>query len=378
MIANLKRERDEARHALSNMSVSGPPAAAGSNAGGGEAMEVDSVALPDSLAEAVRLTQADLSKGRKKRQVPAGTATGEAIAGYTLLEKYQLPLEQVATLRVAADFVAAGGPSSHSAVLYSKTKKEVRATLDAGAPVSALVELDELDRMDDMTILACTTDGHLVFFNNGQLVGRVQYHAGPINGVAVHPSGKIVATVGADKSINFVDFGAAGMPSMRSFTDAALTACAFHPDGHLFAAGSEPGDVKLYDTVSRQHMATFSIGAPVQAIVFSENGYHLAVAGKGLSTVTIFDLRKDGDAARAKVFEHDGPVECLAWDFSAQFLAMGGASGVSVQQWTKSSKSWTEILKTAEPAAAVGWTRTATELVVSSHEGLLTILSHKE
>lgn len=379
VIATLRRERDEARHALSNLSVSAPPAghSTSGGGGGGDAMDVDNGVLSAGLAETVNRTKAELSKGRKKRTVAAGTAPVEAVAAFTPQHQLQLPLEQVAALDMAQDCVAVGGPSSNSIVLYSKAKKEVGLTLDVGAPVSAILVVDKQETMDAMHLIACTTEGTMTYFNTVEKIGTFKEHAGPITGVAIHPSGKIVATVGADTSMTFVDI-TGDLRSVRSLTDAALTACAFHPDGHLFAAGSEPGDIKLYDTISRQHMATFTIGAPIQAIVFSENGYHLAVAGKGLSTVTVFDLRKDGDAARAKVFEHDSPVDCIAWDFSSQYLAIGGSSGVSVQQWVKSSKSWNEILKTAVPAAALEWTKTARELIVSSREGLLTVLSHEE
>lgn len=375
-IARLKRERDEARHALSNLSVSGPPAGQSSSGGSGEAMEVDN-AFPEVLTEIVNMTKEELSKGRKKRAVPAGTATADGISGFTPQNQFQLPLEQVAALDVGRDFVAVGGPLSNSVVFYSKDKKDVSTTFTVDAPVSGLAKFDALEKMDEMCLVACTTGGSVAYFNDGQLIGNLIEHVGPVNGVAVHPSGKIFATVGADRSMNFYDISEC-VQAARSVTDAVLTACAFHPDGHLFAAGAETGDIKLYGTISRELMATFTIGAPVQAIVFSENGYHLAVAGKGLSTVKVFDLRKEGDAACCKVFEHDGPVDCLAWDYSAQFLAMGGSSGVSVQQWVKSSKSWNEIFKSSLPAVALGWNHTAKQLVVSSREGLLTVLSNEE
>jgi pre-mRNA-processing factor 19 len=51
VIARLSRERDEAREALSNVTVTG-------TAGNGEAMEVDSQALPEELVAKVDATQA--------------------------------------------------------------------------------------------------------------------------------------------------------------------------------------------------------------------------------------------------------------------------------------------------------------------------------
>ena len=94
VIATLKRERDEARHALSNLSVSGPPAGQ-SNSAAGDAMEVDNGVFSEALVQIVNTTKAELSKGRKKRTVPAGTATADGIADFKPQKQCQLPLEQV-------------------------------------------------------------------------------------------------------------------------------------------------------------------------------------------------------------------------------------------------------------------------------------------
>lgn len=158
----------------------------------------------------------------------------------------------------------------------------------------------------------------------------------------------------------------------------ALTSCAFHPDGHLFAAGTTSGEIKLFMTNTLEQAASFSLGAPIQALSFSENGYWFAATAKGQTMVTIFDLRKEGDAAVAKVLETGGPVQSLAWDYSGQFLATGGAAGVTVQQFTKSSKKWTEPLKSSTPSVAVRWGESAKQLVTVNGEGVVSVLATKE
>lgn len=122
----------------------------------------------------------------------------------------------------------------------------------------------------------------------------------------------------------------------------------------------------------------FKLGAPVQALTFSENGFWLAATAKGQTTVTIFDLRKEGDAAVAKVLETGGSVQSLAWDFTGQFLATGGASGVTVQQYTKSSKKWSEPLRNSTPAVAVRWGESGKTLVAVNGEGVVSILGAKQ
>ena len=132
-------------------------------------------------------------------------------------------------------------------------------------------------------------------------------------------------------------------------------------------------------TSTGEQAATFSLGAPVQTVVFSENGFFFAATAKGQSTVTIFDLRKEGEAARAKVLEIGGAVQSLAWDYTGQFLATAGSAGVTVQQYTKSSKSWSEPLKTAAVSGAncVIWGANARKLLLVGPGGVVTVLGVK-
>lgn len=163
----------------------------------------------------------------------------------------------------------------------------------------------------------------------------------------------------------------------QTLTASALTACAFHPDGHLFAAGTQPGDIKVFHTGSGEEATAFTLGSPVQAIVFSENGFWFAASGKGQSTVTIFDLRKEGAAAQVKELQ-TGDAQSLSWDYTGQFLATVGATGVTVQQYLKTSKAWSEPLRTSAPGVAVKWGAEAKMLVTVGKEGVVSVLGGKE
>lgn len=158
----------------------------------------------------------------------------------------------------------------------------------------------------------------------------------------------------------------------------ALTACAFHPDGHLFATGTNSGDIKLFMTKTGEEAASFSLGAPVQAITFSENGFWFAATAKGQSTVTIFDLRKEGEAAHAKVLDVGGAVQSLVWDYSQQFLATAGPAGVTVQQYSKGSKKWSEPLRAAVSAVDIKWAANASKLIAVNGDGVVSVLAVKE
>jgi pre-mRNA-processing factor 19 len=158
----------------------------------------------------------------------------------------------------------------------------------------------------------------------------------------------------------------------------ALTTCAFHPDGHLFAAGTSSGAIQLFKTDTLELAATFDLGAPIQALVFSENGYWFAATAKAQTTVTIFDLRKEGNAAKAKVLEIGGSVQALSWDYTGQFLATVGTGGITVQQYAKSSKKWSEPLRTSTAGVNIQWGDEAHKLAVVNAEGVVTVLAAKE
>lgn len=150
---------------------------------------------------------------------------------------------------------------------------------------------------------------------------------------------------------------------------------AFHPDGHLLAAGATDGSINLYDVKTSQLMHTFPASStPPTAVVgleFSENGTWLAAATASSSSVTIYDLRK---TAVLKVLDVGTAVTDISWDYTGQFLAASGPGGVTVCQYTKSSKAWSEPLRKAIDARAVGWGAKAASLVVLTAEGAVSVL----
>ena len=117
--------------------------------------------------------------------------------------------------------------------------------------------------------------------------------------------------------------------------------------------------------------ATFDLGAPVKALVFSENGIWLAALTEGSSSVSIWDLRKSGEI---KSLEMGGKVDTISWDYTGQFLAGGGPGGITVQQYSKAEKAWSIPLQVAVPATAIAWGSAAQSLLAINSDGVLTAL----
>ncbi|PHH87503.1 hypothetical protein CDD83_8760 [Cordyceps sp. RAO-2017] len=363
VIARLVKERDEARESLSKVTVTGA-------ATNGEEMVVDSVeTLPDELAERVDEAHQRLTKGRKKRPVPDGWVTAEEISAFETRASNSLPLSRATCFDLEGDYAALGGPEGEAAI-YSLQADATERQMPIGQPVTDTLWAGS-------KLIFATSQGAVKVFEGGDEVASTTEHAGAATALSSHPGGEILASVGVDKSVIFYETGSMKRVG-RVFTDTPLTKCAFHPDGHLFAAGTVSGDIKLFMTKTLEQAAVFGLGAPVEALAFSENGFWLAATAKGQTSVTIFDLRKEGDAATAKVLETGGSVQSLAWDYTGQFLATAGGSGLTVQQYAKSSKKWTEPFRNAVPAVAVRWGDSGKRLVAVDGEGVVTVYGAKD
>ncbi|CAK7567958.1 MAG: hypothetical protein SEPTF4163_005936 [Sporothrix epigloea] len=370
VIVRLTKERDDARESLSQVTVA---ANSSETVGGDISMAVDSEELPEALAAEVDETHKMLSKSRKKRVTPKDWASNEDVASFTQIASSDLSITPTTSLTIEASdrqYAAVAGLDGNVGI-YSVSANSLERTLATGEPLTVALW------SGGTRIVLGTAKGSLKIYEAGTEVASLPSHAGAITGLAVHPSGRILASVGADKTIAFYDLERAARVS-RAHSSASLTVCAFHPDGHLLAAGTSAGDVQIYMTKSGDLATSFALGASVQALAFSENGYWIAATAKGQTTVTIFDLRKEGDAATAKVLDVGSAVVALAWDYSGQFLATAGPAGVTVQQFSKGPKTWSQTLSSATPAVAIQWGRHAKQLLSVNTAGVLSVNGVKE
>lgn len=365
VIARLTTERDEARDALSKVTIST------GGASNGDQMQIDSEGLPEELAAKVNATQEKLSKSRRKRPTPKGWATSDLIESYTVTSASETlyPGSSSVAVDVAGDLALVGG-SDGVAGIYGLGEGKLLQALKAGGGA-----ITDTLWCADQPVVAISS-GNVKVFHNGKETASFTSHAGAANAIALHPSNEILASVGADKSFVFYDLLGA-KPITQVYTDSALTAAAFHPDGHLFAAGGEDGQIKFFSTTTGTSAATFGLGTPVKSLVFSENGFWFAAVAKGSTSVIIFDLRKDGQDAQVKVLDIGNQVDSINWDYSGQFLATAGPSGITVQQYAKSSKSWSEPLRSAVPATAVQWGPQGQSLVCVNSDGVVSVLGTK-
>lgn len=323
-----------------------------------------------------------LSKTRRKRAVPEDWATPDAISNFSPKQQSKSLYAGARTVSVDAsgDLALLGGTDGIAGV-FSISQNKLIQELPVGSPVTDTLWAGS-------KAVVGTSSGKVKAFENGVEVSSFSGHAGAVTALALHPSGDILASVGVDKSYILYDLTSSSqvlqistdsgktMHTLQRPIDCAnisiaLTAAQFHPDGHLFAAGGADGQIKLYEMKTGANAANFDATSPLEAVEFSENGIWLAAAVKGSTSVSIWDLRK---ASQIKVLETGGQVTSVRWDYTGQYLATAGPTGVAVQQYSKSSKEWSEPLRSAVPAVSVDWGSGAQCLVSLDGEGIIKVL----
>lgn len=161
-------------------------------------------------------------------------------------------------------------------------------------------------------------------------------NAAEVNALALHPSGTMVASACADGTFSIIDL-TTDKPSIiltlnlpaEAAEGTANTAIAFHPDGGMVGVGSSDSSVRIYDLLAGACVGTFTAhsevagAGAVTSISFSQNGYIFASSVVGSNQVKLSDLRKLSTYATIDLPEGN-VINALAFDDSAQFLAVGG------------------------------------------------------
>ncbi|KAF2646181.1 Prp19-domain-containing protein [Massarina eburnea CBS 473.64] len=361
VIARLTRERDEAREALSNVTISG----GGGAASNGDAMQVDGQGLPEELVAKVDETQQQLFATRRKRPIPDGWATDDTVSSFDIASSTDplYPGSTNVSVDESGDLALFGGTDGVAGV-YSISQAKVIYALKCGSPVTATTWWDS-------KAVVATSAGTVKVFQGEDEIAEMGSHAGAVTSISLHPSGALLASAGADKRFAFHDLESFKTVS-TVYTEAEITCCDFHVDGLLFFTGGLDGNIRIFDVKTGASMAVLETGAPVRAIAFSENGTWFAVAQKNSNSVSVWDLRKQ---TSIKAFDIGSAVHSIRWDYTGQFLATAGNGSVTVQQYTKSSKSWSEPFKKAVSARDVAWGASANSLVALTPDGGLSFLA---
>jgi len=205
-----------------------------------------------------------------------------------------------------------------------------------------------------------------VWGTDGAQLQTLGGHTAEVTAVTLQATGDYCVTASLDKTWALHDL-ASGGTILRVAPQDAYTCAAFHPDGLILGTGTA-SVVRIWDVKSQANVANFeSHTAAVTSLAFSENGYYLAT-GSVDTTVKVWDLRK---LKNIHTIAEDGatPITSVAFDFSGQFLAVGGA-GVRVYE----SKGWGTVARfEAGDVTGVGFGKAASMVAAGTSEGVVKV-----
>lgn len=395
VVARVARERDEARAQLGEYLRSGAVAGAEAGAeakrpleGGGDgpaqaakrakvggAGGGDGGGIPPAVLDRMSATWKALSKGRravaKAKRTPEETAANEALLrgcaeGGEKKVNLGKSSSRAGVLCLAATADGSHVVSSHhdgTAVVYGAAEGRILGVLTGCAGEVTSLGVAGLAG-GTLVVAAGGSDGSVRVYalagggdEEATLVGSAA-PGGTVSGCSVHPASTadepIVACAAGDGVVLYQATGADNLAELaRVDAGKGLTAGALHPDGMIYVAGTDGGEVLVFDLKTLAVAGTLKSedGAPVTSLSVSENGYHVASASSSSSdpSVSVWDLRKLKLAASVSA-GGVGRVTSVSFDPTAAYLAVAGTESTTVRV----AKDWDREVCALRPGAAGG------------------------
>jgi WD40 repeat protein/serine/threonine protein kinase len=185
---------------------------------------------------------------------------------------------------------------------------------------------------DGRLLLAGTTLGSLTVVDAAawNIIDTLTAHRGEVHGLAIHPSGRWVATGGDDAEVMVRELGADGLlartPRVLGRCGGALKDLVFTPDGALLVGAAADSAVYLWDWRGDQPPRQLKghTGA-VLDVCLDPAGRQLVSAGAD-GVLRMWSL-PDGSPLASRALGR-GRVVAVAWSRDGSRLAVGGIDGV--------------------------------------------------
>lgn len=345
------------------------------------AEEPEEKGITDAIMERLKQTGDKLTNQRKKRgkkpppELVDSSTLNEFVPRNSFPGLHSASVPGITCLDVdwKTGNVATGG-NDRSVVIFDRAAGEIIATCKGHQKaVSAVCVHGNLP-----VVLSASLDSSVRVWNyeNPDQVQQRKFgiHRDQVTGLSLHPTQDYFLSTSKDKSWTFSDINS-GVDLIRTFDEDAITCGQFHPDGLILGTGTTRAEVKIWDLKSSSKGAAASPfrghSGPVEAIAFSENGYHLATASRG-NEVKLWDLRK------LKIFKtltlsDSFRVRHLTFDSSGTYLSVAG-NDVRIFK----VKEWNEVARYSahsDDVTCARWGPFASELVTSSIDRTVKVFS---
>ncbi|TIC10775.1 WD40 repeat-like protein, partial [Wallemia mellicola] len=396
VIARLMVERDQAREALSNIQagLGVAPAAEAAPANGGDVeMQEEEAAsgLPADVVSNIDSVAAVLTAERKKRKVPEGAASKDTVKAFNakdnLASFHSASPAGVNATALSNDnnLLITGGNDKHVQI-YDRQEQKTIATLKGHTKKINALEWREKEGLK--TLVVSAGDKRVRVYSKEEkgwkMTGEFKNRTGgEVTGMKVHPTKNYAISVGTNQSWSLHNLDTLETlldvsPPDGESGDFEYQSVDIHPDGVIFATGTQSGICRIWDLKTSKIAANFespNSHGPIVSLSFSENGYYLAAAFAGSSTIEIFDLRKLKSIHTIQLEEGVSSATTVRFDPSAQFLAIAG-SDVRIL----ANKTWEELVRFEDNASTVetlSWGLGGNELIASGLDRTIRALDGK-
>jgi len=153
-------------------------------------------------------------------------------------------------------------------------------------------------------------------------------HRAPVVKCNIHPHNNYVLTVSKDSTWGLYDIDAGNLLTQAMDPDRyPFSSTMVHPDGFIFATGTENNVIRIWDIRTQKIVATFQGHSDkINDVNFSENGIYLATSSMDKS-VRIWDLRGPNNICTLNM---DEAPKALSYDKSGVYLAVAADREVRV------------------------------------------------
>jgi pre-mRNA-processing factor 19 len=307
-------------------------------------MAEDANAMPDDTKAIIEDTLATLSAGRKKRKMVDGYSTIDDVRSLAL--KQSIPsLHASSPAGINSIDISSKSPS----VFLTGGNDKVVQVYDADSQKVLHTLKGHTKKVNH--VLWCEDDASsLILSASVDKTARVwgydepsstyaprqtfKTHKGDITGIGIHPSKKLAALASADKTFTVHDLTTLQTVFHSVVSDSPFHSLAFHPDGHFIGVGTASASIIIVDLRSGQPAAELKHDGeavfPVHTLAFSENGWQMAAPGSAEGDiVSLWDLKKQKATLQLELGE-GFKLHKVTYDYSAQFLGVGGAAGARI------------------------------------------------
>jgi len=337
VIARLSMERDDARQKLASFDNIQPKEAdvVEEDEQPSKKQKVETVTVTEEDVEILRSEWKTLSKSRKKRPIPDDYVTTDEMGKFKEVNKVSLHKSTskpgVTAMKGYADLICTAGYDKH-VIVYDNKSGSITTTLTGASKEVTYLDIAQVRNTEEYKIITASLDQNIRLYSiNKQTEEETTKPIATlklpedaiIESISLHSTTQFIL-VTTETTNYFIKIMNDELKILKSFssTDVKYNTAALHPDGLIYAIGTkDTHTIELWDLREQTLASTLPAEeGSITNILFSQNGYHIAVTTSSSTQISIFDLRK---VKCIGTIETDGVVNGMSFDWSGKYLAYG-------------------------------------------------------